>query len=66
MHETIVVKMDNSDLLNGFKKCFIKGRHLIMKSINMVFFYMYACIDIVVHFAMDSIIMKHHKQYTCL
>jgi hypothetical protein len=39
MHETIVVKMDNSDLFNGLKNCFMEGRHLIMKSINMIYFF---------------------------
>jgi hypothetical protein len=37
-----------------------------MKSTNIVFFYMYMCVDVVVHFAMDLVTIIYHKKYTCL
>jgi hypothetical protein len=29
-------------------------------------FYMYMCVNVVVHFVMGLVIMIHHKTYTCL
>jgi len=31
-----------------------------------LFFYMYMCVDVVVHFVMSLVTMIHHKKYTCL
>jgi len=33
---------------------------------NMIFSYMYMCVDVVVHFVMGLVIMIHHKKYTRL
>jgi hypothetical protein len=30
------------------------------------FAYMYVCVDVVVHFAIDLVTIIHHKNYTCL
>jgi hypothetical protein len=30
------------------------------------FFYIYLCVDIVVHFIIGLITIMHHKKYTCL
>jgi hypothetical protein len=33
---------------------------------NMVFSYMYVCVDIVVHFEIGLVTIIHHKKYICL
>jgi hypothetical protein len=30
------------------------------------FFYMYVCVDVIVHFVMGLVTMIHHEKYTCV
>jgi len=60
------VKMDNSHLF----ECFLFHAWEVMDNEiykqHCFFSYMYTCVDVVMHFAMDLVTMIHHKKYTCL
>jgi len=34
-----------------------------MKIVNTIFFLMYVCVDVIVHFVMGLVTMIHHKKY---
>jgi hypothetical protein len=43
-------------------------RQWVMKPTNNIvfFFYMYVCVDVIVHFVMGLVTMIHHEKYTCV
>jgi len=67
MFKGIIVKMDHFHLFEKILNfCFMHRRQWKMKfTNNVVFFYMYMCVN-VVHFVMGLVTMIHHKKYTCL
>jgi hypothetical protein len=69
MYVSIVVKMDNFHLFEVILKFLFHAWEVIDSEIykqHYYFSYMYACVNVVVHFVMDLITMIHHKKHTCL
>jgi hypothetical protein len=61
--------MDNSHLFEVVFKILFHTREIMDNETykqHYFFPYMYACVNVVVHFVVDLVIMIHHKKYACL
>ncbi len=67
MYGSIVVKVDKSHLFEKvINFCFTEAMGNEIYKQHGFFFYMYMCVDSIVHFVMVLVTMIYHKKYTCL
>jgi hypothetical protein len=69
VYGSTVVKMDNFHIFEVVLNFLFHTWEVMDNEIykqHCFFFYMYVCVDLIVHFIVDLVTMIHHNKYICL